>query len=200
MKEIVVVDLDGCLCSVNTFRFWLLFSFFYLLLSLHWMSLSKFIQCFLLRVFGKKDRVQMKKGVLKITEQLPQYAISGFCRLLKFFVNRDVLSEMRNYKGMCTVLCTAAPVVYVEPFAGGFSFTKMFATPSVCNVNWKENIGRVKAETLKEFYGDDVVLSCVITDHYDDLPLLLMANRRVLVRPSKVTLTRLADKFKYDIL
>jgi len=200
MKEVVVVDLDGCLCSVNTFRFWLLFSFFYFLFSLHWILLSKFIRCVLLRIFGKTDRVQMKQDILKVTEHLPQYAINVFCGFLKIFVNRNVLSEMHKYDSACIVLCTAAPALYVEIFAEKFCFDRVFATPSVSDVGWRENIGCVKLENVRKFYGEDVVFNCVMTDHYDDLPLLLMANRCVLVRPSDTTLVKVAGKIDFEIL
>lgn len=200
MKNIVVVDLDGCLCSVNTFRFWLLLSPIYLLLSLHWISLFDFIKCILLRILGRADRVQMKQGVLRVTESLPPYCIAWFCRFLKLFFNRDVLSEMRKYENVDIVLCTAAPAFYVEVLAQDLNFSKVFATAPENEHDWKENIGAVKLESLEGFYGEDVVLSCVITDHHDDLPLLLRAKRRVLVRPSGATLMRITDKFKFDTL
>ena len=200
MKKIIVVDLDGCFCSVNTFRYWLLFSFLYLFFSLRWISLLKYIQCIYLRVFGSSDRVQMKECVLKITEKLPKNAIRWFSGFLQLFVNRDVLLEMHKYNDMDIVLCTAAPVIYVDAFAGKYNFAKVFATPSVYKAGWEENIGGVKLENLKIFYGEDVVLSCVITDHHDDLPMLLKANRRVLVRPSDATLAKVADAFEFDTL
>lgn len=200
MKKIVVIDLDGCLCSINTFRFWLLFSLIYYLLSLRWPSLFRFYKCILLRVAGKSDRVKMKKCVLKITEQMPQFYILMFSRFLQLFVNHNVLSEINVYKDEEVVLCTAAPAVYVNVFAKKFNFVKVFATPTVDQTDWKENIGEEKLARLKKYYGEDVVLNCVITDHYDDLPLLLRANRRVLVKPSAITLKMISDKFQYDIL
>ena len=198
MKEIVVVDLDGCFCSVNTFRFWLLFSLLYLFFSFRWLSLYKFNKGILLRVFGKSDRVRMKVDVLRVTEQLPQYFIDWFCHFLQLFVNRDVLAEMHKYNDEPVVLCTAAPACYVDAFAANFNFSQVFATPSVGEIDWKENIGKVKLEALIAFYGEDVVLGCVITDHHDDLPLLLRAGRRVLVRPSNATLANIANKFEFD--
>lgn len=200
MKNIVVVDFDGCLCSVNSFRLWLLFSPLYLLLSLHWISLFVFVKCIVLRILGKADRVQMKQGVLRVTESLPPYYIVWFCRFLKLFVNHDVLSEMNKYENAGIVLCTAAPAFYVKIFAQNLNFSEVFATPSVYESDWKENIGRVKLETLEAFYGEGVVISCVITDHHDDLPLLLSAERRVLVRPSSVTLTKITGKFEFETL
>ena len=200
MNKIVVVDLDGCLCSINTFRFWILFSYIFLFLSLRLPSFFKFTKCVLLRIYGKSDRVQMKKCVLQVTERLPHLYILLFCRFLYLFVNRNVLSEMNGYKDEVIVMCTAAPAIYVNVFAQKFNFAKVFATPTVNLVNWKENIGEEKLDTLKTYYGQDVVLNCVITDHYDDLPLLLGANRRVLVNPSAVTLKMISDKFQFEIL
>ena len=200
MNKIVVVDFDGCLCAVNSFRYWLFFSFFCLFLSLRWKLFLRFNKCILSRVLGKCDRVEMKRCVLSVTEQLPHYQITLFCRFLNLFINSDVVSEIHKYSKEEVVLCTAAPGLYVDVFAESFNFSKVFATSSVSKEDWKENIGSEKLEVLTAFYGEDVVFSCVITDHFDDLPLLLRADRRILVRPSSLTLERIADKFQYDML
>ena len=39
MNKVVVIDLDGCLCSVNSFRYWIIFSFIILFLTLRWQAL-----------------------------------------------------------------------------------------------------------------------------------------------------------------
>ena len=202
MSKIVVVDLDGCLCSINTFRYWLVLSYLFLLFSFRWMTLIKFNKHAILRVFFDSDRVKMKRDILSITEDLPEYFVRWFCRLLSLFVNRDVLLEMQKYEAghIPVVLCTAAPACYVNVFAKNFNFSQVFATLSIRVADWRENIGAEKVKSVETYYGKDVVLDCVITDHHDDLPLLLRAKKRLLVKPSKATLDVIIGRFDFDVI
>jgi len=144
----------------------------------------------------------MKRDILSITENLPQYFINSFCLFLNLFINQNVLDTIKSYeqKIIPIVLCTAAPACYVTTFAEKFNFSKTFATPSVYQSNWKENIQYRKLELLKLFYGEDLTIECVITDHHDDLPLLLKANKRLLVKPSQKTLDKIMHQFEFDII
>lgn len=198
--ELVVVDMDECLCSLNSFRYWIVFSFLFSLFTLKWRVSSKLCLAVLLRVLRGSGRVQMKRKILEATEALPEYFVKGFAKFLLHFTNQDVVAEMRAYKDVSIVLCTAAPAVYVQPFAKNFSFNEVFATAAVRNVGWKENIGAEKLKAVTTLYGKNVTISCVITDHHDDLPLLLKANRRILVRPSALTLEKIDGKFEYETL
>ncbi|MDH5386870.1 MAG: haloacid dehalogenase-like hydrolase [Gammaproteobacteria bacterium] len=202
MNKIVVVDLDGCLCSLNSFRYWLVFSFLFLFISFRWFALIKFIKVVLLRFFHKSNRVQMKREILSVTENIPCFFIKWFCQFLYCFTNSDVLKEMRKYENtqVSVVLCTAAPACYVDVLAKKFDFSHVFSSGSVFNSLWKENIGEEKWRSVSAYYGKDVILECVITDHHDDLPLLLKAKKRLLVRPSRVTLDEVTGIFDFDVL
>ncbi len=202
MNKIVVVDLDGCLCSLNSFRYWLVFSFLFLFISFRWFALIKFIKVVLLRFFHKLNRVQMKRDILELTENIPHLFISWFCQFLYFFTNSDVYTEMRRYENMHlpVVLCTAAPACYVSVFSKKFRFSHVFSSPPVFEGAWIENIGECKWRSISAYYGKDVILECVITDHHDDLPLLLRAKKRVLVKPSKDTLDKVKGRFEFDLL
>lgn len=202
MKKIVVVDLDGCLCTINSFRFWMFFSLLFLLFSLHWVRCYKFNAYIVLRVIGKSDRVRMKRDILSVTEDMPFFVIKLFCRFLYQFINHNVLSEVRKYKKLHVpvVLSTAAPACYVDVFAEKLGFSHVFSTQSVFGISWKENIGNEKWESISAYYGKEVIVDCVITDHHDDLPLLMRAKKRILVRPSKVTLDKISGLFDFDVL
>ena len=202
MNKIIVVDLDECLCSRNTFRYWLVFSFFILLFLFRWISLLKFCKSIVLRLLCKIDRVHMKRDILCVTEQLPLNLIQHFCQFLYFFTNPDVLEEIGKYENehVSAVLCTAAPACYVNVLAKKYQFSHVFATPSVFVSDWKENIGREKLESLMTYYGDDVILDCVITDHHDDLPLLLKSKKCILVKPSKMTLDIVRGQIDFDVI
>ena len=202
MKKVVVVDLDGCLCSINTFRLWLVYSFLFLFASLHWVKLFKFLRSMLLRLTGVIDRVGMKVEVLRVTEELPEFAVLWFCELLSLFTNRNVLSVMEQYNSpdYQIVLCTAAPFHYAIPYADKYEISRVFASPSVFVESWQENMGEVKLMGLKSFYGEDVVIECVLTDHHDDMPLLLESKRCVLVRPTDTTLAAISNQFEFEII
>jgi len=202
MKTIVVVDLDGCLCTVNSFRYWLFFSLIFLLFSLRWAALYKFNLYIVLRIFGKSDRVRMKRDILSVTENIPTFFIKLFCRFLYLFINRNVLSEVRKYEKLQVpvVLSTAAPACYVNIFAKKIGFSHVSSTRSVFGLSWKENIGDEKWESIRAYYGKEVIIDCVFTDHHDDLPLLMRARKRVLVRPSRATLGRISGLFDFDVL
>ena len=202
MKKIVVVDLDGSLIKVNSFRYWLLFSFLYFFISFRWVSLIKFIKFIVSRLLGASDRVEMKRDVLSITETLPVFFISHFVSFLCFFINKNVLVEMHKYETdqYHIDLCTAAPICYTEKIAEKLAFSHVFATPSVCVSNWKENIGSEKLVAIEACYGEDIDIECVITDHYDDLPLLARAKNRVLVRPSHVTREIVQNLFEFKTI
>lgn len=204
MNRIVVVDFDGCLCSINSFRFWLIFTSLYFLFTLRWISLFKFIGFVVLRVLGLSDRVKMKRDILSITENLPQIFVQIFCRILYLFINRKVVVEMQKYVGQQSnvflVLCTAAPNCYIASFVTKFDFAAVFATASVFTSEWKENLGQEKLKSVEAYYGEDLIIDVVLTDHHDDLPLLLKAEKCVLVNPSKSTLVEITGRLDFELI
>ncbi|MCW8922210.1 MAG: haloacid dehalogenase-like hydrolase [Gammaproteobacteria bacterium] len=202
MKKTVVVDLDGSLIKLNSFRYWIFFSFVFLLVSLRWISLIKLIKSVIYRFLGISNRVMMKRDILSVTENMSRFYIKWFCHFLYYFTNNDVLNEMRKYekKHVPVILCTAAPSCYADVFAERFSFSYVFSSGSVFDSLWKENIGEEKWESVRAYYGNDIVLECVITDHHDDLPLLLRAKKRVLVKPSKDTIDKVKGYIDFEVL
>ncbi len=201
VRKLVVVDLDECLCTINTFRYWLLFSYLYLFFSLRWQSFFQFNRIVYQRFRGNIDRIAMKRGILLLTENIPQIFIKIFCSFLTLFVNKALLQSLNRFDGeVDVVLSTAAPICYVRHFVSHFNFTRFFSTPSVFCDTWVENMGTVKLDSIKKHYGDDVVIDTVFTDHFDDLPLLCSATHSILVRPTEETVSRLRGKVKFAIL
>jgi len=202
MNKVAIIDFDGCLCSVNSFRFWVIFSFIILFVTLRWRALVKFGYVVLARMWGKVDRVEMKRVILSVTEDLPSWSVGLFCRFLYLLTNTTVSNMISSdyFKGIPVVLCTAAPACYVRLYAQRFSFSQVMATPTVkCN-DWKENFGAQKLKALIQHYGEDVNIHAVVTDHHDDLPLLEKAEKCYLVRPSADTLEALRERFKFEVL
>jgi phosphoserine phosphatase len=146
--------------------------------------------------------VEMKQGILGVTENMPRFFIAVFSNFLIFFVNRKVCFEISRYENLSAsvILCTAAPFCYVNVFAEKFNFSRVFATQSVVVENWKENMANEKLDSVVSYYGENICFECVITDHFDDLPLLLLAKRRLLVRPSNATLEAIQGQFDFEVI
>ena len=202
MNKVIVIDLDECLCSINSFRYWIIFSFIILLVTLRWQHLNVFARIVIKRIRGRVDRVEMKRGILSVTEDLPGWAVTWFCRFLHMFSNSTVsgMVSSSDYERVPIVLCTAAPACYVEPYAKKFGFAHVFATPSVSYDGWKENLGKQKLKSLLDHYGEDIKLLAVVTDHHDDLPILERAEKRYIVRPSRATLQVLQGRFDFEVI
>jgi len=200
--KLIVVDLDGCLCKLNTFRYWLVFISFYFLFSLRWLSLLKIYGVVFERIFRGTGRVVMKRNILLVTGKVNQVAINWFCCFLNRFTNQDVLAAISKMKELNAelVLSTAAPDCYVNTYSKYFNFFHVFSTPSLITPSWKENIGIEKLEFIQKEYGKDVVVECMFTDHHDDLPLLLAAHKQVLVRPNAETIRVLGSKVEFEII
>lgn len=202
MKKIAVIDLDGSLIRINSFRYWMFFASLFLFFTLRWALFLRFFKYVACRLMGLSDRVAMKRGILSVTEKLPDYFIVWFVWFLCRFVNRNVLAEMGKFEesNYYVDLCTAAPLCYSEKLGRKLNFSHVFATPFTDASDWKENIGDQKLISLVTFYGEQMDVECVITDHYDDLPLLAIAKNRFLVRPARITRDRVSGLFSYNTI
>ena len=202
MKNIVVVDFDECLCSVNSFRYWLVYSLVFLLLRLRLITLLYVVQVCVARVFGITGRLSMKKDVLKYTQDSPEWMVRLFCKFLHLKTDEKVMAKMTEYKqqGMDIVLNTAAPLFYIKVYAGFFNFTHVIASENISTGEWVENFGIEKLTNLNSLYSGCYNLQCVITDHMDDLPLMSHAKSVLLVCPDEDTLIGLRGIINYQLL
>lgn len=192
MKKAVVVDFDLTLVSVNSFEL------FYKHLAIYSLgSFRLFLFAFLayhialrkLRLIthaGLKVRTLLFLGNKKLDDFMPR-----FVALLQTRVSMDVVKQYEAYrqKGYSVCLCTAAPLLYIEPFlaSSGLKFDDVVCSPQpvIGNV-WEENLNERKKVTtmeLMERRGEE--LAVFMTDHMDDLPLLLVTKEKnILVRPT----------------
>ena len=202
MKQVVVVDLDGCLSRVNTFRFWLLFSIPMLLLRLRWRELLRLLLACLQRLVGQSDRLLMKQAVMRQTQSAPDWVFQVYMAILDPMLNKQVLKLLESLRaeGKELVLNTAAPGFYARYLDQCFSFDAILASADVNSDRWFENSGEQKVMALELLYKEQYQLVCVITDHHDDLPLMQRAESVILVCPGEPTLLALADKINYKIL
>jgi phosphoserine phosphatase len=208
MKKGVVVDLDGTLLSTNTFKEYIIFSckeaikchFFYVLtLIFFWVIIRK------IRLI-KHD--VMKYHVLHLTKfYMTQTKIEIFTSIIVSKINNSILCLLRKLKKKKYTIClsTAAPGVYVKPLSEYLSSVIDFivTTPMPSgNFSWHENVRQVKADnTIKLLNQNGIQLKILITDHHDDIPLLLIKkDSNILVSPSKRTISKLrAFNIEYSI-
>lgn len=205
MRKALAIDLDGTLFAANSFRDYLLFcgraSVHRLRLDialgiLWWVSLRK------LRIISHST---MKYRLLRLTSSFMQRdgRIDLFVEHELLALNTRVQQFMEQYRnrGHLLILCSAAPGLYVHPIAENLHIDLCCATPLPSEVvigRWAENVGQQKVESLQRMLQvHKAELDVVITDHYDDLPLLNSnEGSNFLVAPSSKTLQMLQQHCK----
>ena len=197
MKRGIVVDLDGTLLCVNTFKEYIIFSLKEAVQSLR----IDIVVVLCLWVLLRKCRIvrheKMKYHILSIT-----YRFMDTSRLQTFVkdwllpnLNKQVYELCQQYKkdGYYVCLSTAAPENYVKYFVTHLCFVDSYLATSMPNdshIKWKENVRELKyRNTIEWLKSQSISLHTMITDHYDDLPLLMYPKEEnILVNPSFKTL------------
>ncbi len=208
MKNGIVVDLDGTLLNTNTFKKFITF--------IGKKSLSK---CniitplyFCLLVLLRKIRLissheRFKYYILKhSTKHIDEKLMVEFSNELVCYENRKLLDLIDQYreKDYALILSTAAPNVYANIIGKYYKFDAVCSSEMPNNDDiWKENVNEQKKRNTLALLGEhNMKLSVFITDHYDDIPLLLYPkDKNIIVNPSNKTLCSL-DKhnIKYELL
>lgn len=198
--KLVVVDLDGTLIDANSFHVWITFSAQRLLFRGSLLRLTKMVFWVGLRYARIVPHQTMKKYVLRVTSDFTLDTLDLFAKKLKSKINDKTLLEIKpllesdEYR---VILATAAPIHYAERLARLIGITEVIGT----NVNtedpeWFEAIRENKLKALKEAIGDDLFqrVALLLTDHHDDLPLIEISDRVILVKPSDTTISILKEK------
>lgn len=209
MKKGVIVDLDGTLLSINTFHKYIIFSFMEAVKSNDLFTALKLI----FFVFFRKLRIikhdTMKLCILNSTDSyMNECRIKSFVSALLEKINNKVLELIKKYKKRNYLIClsTAAPEIYVNELIKEFPqiFDFICSTPAPSReVLWRENVKQVKYNnTISLLNSRNVELNVLITDHFDDIPLLSVEkDLNILVNPSKQTCRKLNEQnIKYSIL
>lgn len=184
--RLVVVDLDGTLIAGNSFHLWLRFLTLWALRNGRLRVLAGVMSAVVLRLLRRTSHAQLKRSVLLLSADVPIGVTEVFAQRVTSAVRPDVRSQVAVHAadGLSVVLVTAAPDFYLSDVAAALSADAVVGTPSAVNAGWKEVVGESKWSRLTDLYGSDVVIEVVYTDHADDLPLVLRANRAVIVDPS----------------
>ena len=191
MRKAIIVDLDGTLLRTNTFKEYIVF-----ILKYWYLRLDIAIVLFFL-VGLRKIRVisheTMKYYILLCTKSfMTAKRLSDFASLLMTKVNSNVLSVIQQFRdwGGVAYLSTAAPSSYASIIADRLNLEGYCATElPLRDKEWHENVRDVKCKSTLDFLQEKgVVFDVLLTDHYDDLPLLKVAkSKNYLVNPNKKT-------------
>ena len=203
-KGCIIVDLDGTLLSGNSLKFLTKF-LFKILIKKH--QIGEIIKLSHLIIVRKTKFIPHKKMKYNIIQSanlfLNKQDIENFAKILYENRNRKVEDLLKSYKtfGNTILIATAAPDFYLE------SFVKLFDTLDMKHIgskltsayeNFIENKGVEKLRTVESYLKENN-LNCigVITDHEDDLPLLIKyPSNTFLIEPKKKTLRQI-KKFRH---
>lgn len=180
---IIVVDLDKTLLKVDSFPKWI---FFHLrlasvsnpLLFLHLLMLT------VRRAFRTIGHVQFKRKMMELLDRSDWNEL--FAKNLSKHINMEVIQYLKGHDRAKIVLSTAAPSQYVQYLLPYLSvgFDSVFASTlqhdSIFD-NWGPN-------KVRSFQGKYATCDLLITDHRDDLPMMQLSTKTILVNPSETTL------------
>lgn len=208
MKKGIVVDLDGTLLQTNTFKDYIIFV---IKEGVHHFKLHIAILLFfwvLCRKLRLITHETMKYQVLRVSLSfMTESRLRSFVSQIETKQNMKVVKLCQRFQqeGYYMLLSTAAPENYVQFLYSDFLFDYYCASPlpTKKGTQWRENVREQKKNnTLEILHKENVSLEIMITDHYDDLPLLEEQKKRnILVSPSTKTIEKLSQlKINYDII
>lgn len=201
----LVVDLDGTLSKVNTFRYWTIFAFLLpnkINKSNFISSVFIFINLYLLRLINLLSHWQMKRlfiiywGIMQTKNDSINHSVEFNQNFAKFIakrkVNQKVLNTIKELisedKNLDVLLATAAPQFYAQHIANIFNMN-CIASNILENdlqidpfVQWKENVRENKFDNVKKQLLDEDFI--IFTDHKDDFLLIKNAKKVYLVNPN----------------
>lgn len=180
----IVVDLDGTLLSGNSLREFAKFLAKRSLKGMKFDPLARILFWLFLRRARLVSHKRMKWHLMKAADSLLQTAdYEDFADILMPQLNPAVVDFIRD-KDDC-LLATAASAEYVEPLARRLKLDFVATVRPERFGDYREIRGQRKLEAVK---GYKKPIEIVLTDHHDDLPLLLAAERPILVHPLPLTL------------
>lgn len=185
-RRLVVVDLDGTLVQGNTLHEFLRLGLMQNIRQGKIIRMLNMIWLILLRSIKLISHTEFKYrtlGQIEITDSIQQ----AFKVKISSMLNRDVEQMIKDFynDGANLLLATAAPETYISWIWDG----NYIASDPITRheLRGEEKLKGVKDYLLK----NDLELYAVITDHYDDLPLLQAgANHNILINPSLKTIER----------
>ena len=206
-RQFVVVDLDGTLIDENSMTMFVRYSFRLLVRRGRLGDAWRVMKAVFKRKIGLTSHREMKYCIMTVLyPALSGDDIRSFARSLAGKVNRVVMQIVDEAlsRGQRVVLATAAPDIYIPEFAGILGIDLFTATKMTGDVDsYEENRGEIKKKRVVELVDSlDGYIETVITDHLDDIPLLLHCHgTNLIVSPGAKTLLALKNNgIKYNLV
>jgi phosphoserine phosphatase len=198
MHKIIVCDFDGTLISVNSFPLWIKFIIKQAALSFNIRILVRVLFLLLSRkVFGIAH-ADFKYKLMKLN--IPELYNENFVITLIPFLNDKLIALLKSVENK-VIVSTAAPSSYAKYLKNilPFSVERVLCSEIECNC-LVENYGRNKVNLIHTLFGSNSITH-VYTDHHEDMPLILNAEKSFLVSPNDDTLKILqAKNIKFEKL
>lgn len=201
MKKIVY-DLDGTLVKFNTFKYWIIISFLYPLITLRFRELIKISSLIIGRISGENDRLAFKSKLLAFQSERSYWSQVGkaYAYLLyKFFIRKELFVD--KYKEDKACLATAAPDIYAVPLSNYLNIFSCVLCTYVKDNDMVEVFSENKKDFVMSFFDKNP--DVLYTDHSDDIPLSLVCNKTFFVSPKDNCLNKIVNCKKminYEII
>lgn len=204
-RKIAVFDLDGTFYDGPSLRHFFIFGARTLARRGKVGQAAKILLRFAASKWGHfLSHQDMKHANCRVLEAaLTEADVARFVDMMSVRINPKVraLLDLCRAEGYLTVLATASPAFYCEAFAhrSGFDLCTSTATTER-REDYTENRGCRKLDVIQSLPGR---LAMVVTDHFDDLPLLAAnaEGTNYLVNPSAQTLSRIQQAdIRYELL
>ena len=200
MTPAIVIDLDETLVTVNTFHHFMKFTAFSVAKRLHLFALLRIGVAAMLRAVRVSPHSAMKHTVMKIaTLYLSKAQLLHFAVTISSFSNPTValLINDAHCRHAKVILASAAPALYASIIASLSGCDHCIATEMPKQMKLLECRNEQKRSRVCAYLdNENLALEAVVTDHYDDIPLikecLLRGGKAILVAPDK----RTTDKLK----
>lgn len=188
-KKVLVVDLDGTLYNINTFHYFIKYLLRFSLVNLNIKLFFKLLQAMFLRVLGVISHSKMKFLILNAIKHNLKLDYKAFVSNIAKYKNEIKQLEASNFD--IKILATAAPSCYATIIAENEGFNTCLATnfPETSYRKDFENVREVKKQNVLSYLnsiGKNQV-DTIITDHFDDLPLIKVSKHVILINPNKET-------------
>jgi len=193
MRKVLVIDLDGTLFSVNTFHFWIKFLILNAFKQFNILLFIKIIFSCSLRLFRLISHSKMKFLILNATKNLSTIDNYKFVKSILQFTN-DLSKFIEDDSYEIKILATAAPMSYASIVSDIYNFSSCIATENpIDKLSWKENLKEVKKDNVLLYLNQFNInkIDVLITDHFDDLPLMQHSLNTILVAPTSSTIAYL---------
>lgn len=190
--ECVVVDLDGTLLRGNSLREMIRAMLREGIREHDYLTVSKIVSLLIMRKAGLINHQRMKHPIHRIAQKWMSKGdrIQRLVDILLSLVNDSVkkLIDNLHQQGTKVVIATAAPELYLPEFISRMGYDEYIATPLTDKlIDYTENRGETKRANVEALAArNGWRITHVITDHIDDLPLLMLpVQGRTLISPSK---------------